>query len=88
VVLYEDVGFEGRYEVFYDDDRNLEGSRIGNDRVSSLRVAPGCRVTLYADANFRGERLAVSGEVEDLRDTRIGNDRVSSLRLECWRRWR
>lgn len=87
-VLYDDTGFEGRYEVFYDDERNLERSRIGNDSVSSLRVAPGCKVTLYEDANFRGARLEVTGELDDLRGTRVGNDRVSSLRLECWRRWR
>lgn len=87
-VLYEDVGFEGGYEVFYDDDRNLEGSRIGNDDASSVRVAPGCKVTLYENARFRGERTTVTGDLDDLRGTQLGNDRASSLRLECWRRWR
>jgi len=86
VALYEDSGFRGEVEILYDDDASLENNAIGNDRVSSIRVAPGCEVTLYEDSGFRGTSITVRDEIEDLRYSRVGNDELSSLRIDCGRR--
>lgn len=83
VVLYSDAGFRGRREAFNDDDRDLRNNRIGNDRVSSIRIRRGCRVVLYSDRNFRGRATELRDDVEDLRYTSVGNDRVSSIQVDC-----
>ena len=86
VALYAAGGFEGRREVFYRDDANLSNNRIGNDRASSVRVAPGCRAILYAGRDFRGRSVELTYDVRNLGATSVGNDAVSSLRVECDRR--
>ncbi len=86
VALYSDAGFDGRREVFYQDDSDLRNNRIGNDAVSSVRVAPGCTVTLYSDRGFRGRAATFSYDADRLGGTPIGNDSVSSLSVECDRR--
>lgn len=82
-VLYEDDDFRGRQEVIEGDDPNLRDNLLGSDRVSSVRVAPGCRVTLYRDANFRGTAAVLTYDTPTLSGTRIGNDSVSSIRIAC-----
>ena len=60
---------------------SLFNTAIGNDRRSSLRVAPGTRVLLYSDVDYRGACQVFTGDVWNLSLTRIGNDSVSSLRF-------
>lgn len=84
-VLYSDTGFRGRREAFDEDDRDLRNNRIGNDRVSSIRVRRGCRVVLYSDTRFRGRATELVDDIEDLRYTSVGNDRVSSIEVDCRR---
>ncbi len=84
-VLYRDSGFRGRAEVFEDDDSDLGNNAIGNDRVSSVRVSPGCEVTLYRDSRFRGRSMVVDRDVASLERTTLGNDSVSSVRVFCGR---
>ena len=83
IVLYEHTDFRGVAELFEDDVRTLERSRLGNDRASSIRVGPGCEAELYADADFRGASLVLNRDITNLGETRIGNDSVSSLRVNC-----
>ncbi|RMH17626.1 MAG: hypothetical protein D6696_15250 [Acidobacteria bacterium] len=83
VTLFRDVDFEGVAETFYGDVPNLKGSRIGNDKASSVHVDRGCRVWLYEDADYRGDYVVLHHDEPDLDATPVGGDRVSSLRLEC-----
>ena len=87
VVLYEDVGFEGRRQSIQRDDRRLD--REWQDCVSSVRVAPGCVAVLYEHEGYRGRSVTLRFDAPDLRETRLGSDTVSSVRVECRRRgWR
>ncbi|MEM9597544.1 MAG: beta/gamma crystallin-related protein [Acidobacteriota bacterium] len=83
VVLYEDRDYRGRSESFERGVRSLEGSRVGNDRVTSIRVAPGCSVVLYEDRDYRGRSVRLDRDVSDLGRTRLGNDRLTSFEVEC-----
>lgn len=83
VTFYKDVHFRGRSETFFNDVSNLRGSRIGNDQISSLAVAPGCSVTLYKHAHFRGPSMKVRGELRDMGGTYVDNDEVSSFTIRC-----
>jgi hypothetical protein len=87
VTLYEDSGFRGRQETFVQDDPGLDDNPIGQDRASSVRVAPGCWVRLFEDSGYRGRYLDVSVDIPDLRSTPLGTDRASSLRVSCAGDW-
>ena len=83
VTLYEHEDFGGTAQSFSTDVARLAGTVIGNDRVTSLRVAPGCVVTLYGDADFRGPTTTLRADARRLHGTEVGNDSASSLRLAC-----
>ena len=83
VVLYEHTHYQGTADAFAEDVPSLAPYRIGNDRVSSVRVEPGCTATLYEHDGYRGRALTVTADVPVLAGTAIGDDRVSSLRVRC-----
>lgn len=83
VILFSDADFRGDAVLLDSDLHDLGRTRVGNDRVSSVRVAPGCRATLFTDDDFRGRSFSTSEDVYELHDTPVGNDRVSSVRVEC-----
>ncbi|MEM6457042.1 MAG: beta/gamma crystallin-related protein [Acidobacteriota bacterium] len=87
VTLYRDLRFSGRAETFVDDIPDLRGTYIGNDEVTSARVARGCRVRLYEHPDFRGDytELRNGEDAPDLRGSRVGDDRISSLEIRCRR---
>lgn len=81
--VYADCNFSGAAAGLAVGDYNLSAmlSRgIGNDWMSSLRVASGYRVTLYEHDNFSGAALVLTSDNSCL----VGagwNDRVSSMRV-------
>ncbi len=83
VTLYEHENFGGRSQGFDGDVANLNSTSFGNDRATSIVVAPGCRAELYRDRDFRGGSAVVEGNVPDLGRTPVGNDSVTSLRVSC-----
>ena len=83
VTLYADEGYYGRSETFDGDDPDLRENPIGNDTVSSMRVAPGCRVVLYKDIDYRGTSALLTEDTASMRSTAVGNDQVSSLEVFC-----
>ena len=87
VIVYADAGFRGRYETFDYADPNLRDNPIGNDTISSIKVAPGCRAVLYSDGGFHGTALVLTESNANLRYSAVGNDRVSSIRVDCSDRW-
>lgn len=83
VTVYSDANFGGGSQEFgagdYDWADLTASGGIGNDKLSSIRVAPGYKVTLYENANFGGATRVItadSGYVADF------NDKTSSLKVE------
>lgn len=83
VTLFEHPDFGGASQSFSADAARLTGTAIGNDRASSVRVAPGCTATLYRDADFRGRATVLRGDAQRLGSTDVGDDAVSSVRVDC-----
>ncbi|MCP4657975.1 MAG: hypothetical protein GY856_21410 [bacterium] len=83
VTLYDDSNFRGRSLTLDDDVADLGPTALGNDRVSSVKVPPGCTVTLYGDAHYRGRSATLDQDSADLGRTSVGNDAVSSVRVAC-----
>lgn len=84
VIAYVDAEWSGNAQEFdlgeYDWAEINAG--VGNDEISSLRIAPGYQVTLYADANFKGSTLVLTEDVINLKDFSF-NDKASSLKIEA-----
>lgn len=59
-----------------------------NDRISSVRVFGGTRVSVFQDNDFRGAGARFNRDTADLHDTRVRdsdrswNDRISSVQVE------
>lgn len=83
--FYKDSNFRGDYICLR---RGENRSSIGmNDRISSIRVFGGARVTFWVDSNFRGERGNTPADIANLSNWRLPesnhswNDRISSIRV-------
>lgn len=78
--VYADENFGGESRALYAGElmRVLER---WNDRVSSVRVAPGCALELAEDLNFGGRREAIQADLPALGS--YWNDRASSLACQC-----
>lgn len=85
VTLYTDTEYRGRSEIFHGDVADLSDTVVGNDTVSSARIAPGCQLVLFEDAHYRGNSIVLSGDAPSLDGTSLGNDRASSIRTDCAR---
>ncbi len=85
VTVYEHANFGGRSETFRYDDPDLRDNPIGQDRITSVIVSPGCRAELFQDVGYRGRSTVVFGGT-NLGHTEVGNDRVSSIRVACLNR--
>jgi hypothetical protein len=83
VTVFSDAGFRGYSESFSYDDPDLRDNSIGQDEISSISVAPGCRAVLFADVGFRGAATAVTGSDGNLGYSAVGNDRASSIQVNC-----
>lgn len=85
--IFSDSGFRGQSQRTSRDIEDLDDSRIGRDRASSIRVDRGCRARIYDGTGFRGPYIEMSGEIGDLGRTELGNDRARSMRVRCgWNR--
>ncbi|MEM1558229.1 MAG: beta/gamma crystallin-related protein [Nitrososphaerota archaeon] len=54
IYLYQDANYKGKFSLFCVDCTDLEGTHIGNDEASSIRIVNGAVVALYSDKNFKG----------------------------------
>ncbi len=84
--FYKDSNFRGDYICFR---RGESQPSIGmNDRISSIRVFGGARVTFWIDSNFNGERGKTATDIDNLSNWRVPgsghswNDRISSIRVQ------
>lgn len=59
-----------------------------NDRISSIRVFGGARVTFWIDSNYNGQRGNTPSDIPNLSNWRVPgmnhswNDRISSIRVQ------
>jgi hypothetical protein len=81
VTIYSDVNYGGAAQELGVGDTDVGGLTIGNDNVSSLKIAPGYQVTLYEHGGFSGASLVLKGDYGDLRYANF-NDYTSSIRVE------
>ncbi len=81
IMLYEHPGFRGSELAVRSDIRDLRGTQLGNDRLSSIRIPQGYVVTIYADIDFQGPSETLLADDRDLADNWIGDDRVSSIKF-------
>ncbi|MGB6191931.1 MAG: DUF3011 domain-containing protein [Terracidiphilus sp.] len=84
--FYKDSNFRGDYFCLRRGENRPTISM--NDRISSIRVFGGGRVTFWVDSNFNGGRGNTSNDVNNLSNWRVPgsnhswNDRISSIRVQ------
>ena len=80
VCFYEHVNYQGASFCASADSNWVGGA--WNDRVSSVKVAAGYKVTLFQDINYAGKSLVLSGDTTNL--VTLGfNDAASSFKLSA-----
>jgi hypothetical protein len=78
VCFYEHVNFQGASFCATADSSWVGGT--WNDRISSVKVAAGYKVTLYRDIDYGGKTLVLGGDAANL--VSLGfNDQASSYRI-------
>ena len=84
VTVFQNVNFRGAAlsvglgEVSIDDIRNS----VGNDRISSIQIAPGFEVYACQNSRFRGRCETFANDTADLRDIQF-NDVISSFEVRA-----
>ena len=79
VTVFSDSNYRGQnlpLSAGYHDYKGL--GRVGNDRISSIRVPYGWSVTVYSDGNYKGRSKTFTHDVGDLYDF---NDKISSIHV-------
>ena len=78
VCFYEHVNYQGASFCAAADSNWVGGA--WNDRVSSVKVAAGYKLTLYWDINYGGKTLVLTGDAANL--VSLGfNDQASSFKI-------
>ena len=84
VTLYFDCDYQGITAGLTEGSytmTDLAALGMPNDKVSSLRVQNGYRVTMYFDDNFQGRTLVKTGDDNCLAGEDNFNDQLSSIRV-------
>lgn len=79
VTVFEDPDYRGRSASFRDNVPDLRKYNL-NDRISSLRIAPGELWEACIDIDYGGRCVVFSGTEPNLRERGGWNDEISSLR--------
>ncbi len=82
ITVYEDKNYRGKRKTF-GVGRFNKGSLnpVGNDKISSVRVPAGMRVTLYEHDGYRGKTLTLTQNAPDIHRLGFG-DKTSSLSVQ------
>ena len=83
VTLFEDADLKGDSMTFDRDVPDLERTRFGSRRASSIEVPSGCMATLFTEPNYRGRSTTFRDSDNRLKNTSVGNDTASSMRVDC-----
>ena len=82
IIIFENSNKGGRVQYLQEGYHNVDDLTIGNDKLSSLELNRGYRVTLYEHSNFTGDsRVITEQNVGNLKDLGF-NDKTSSIRVE------
>ena len=81
IQLCEHTDYGGLCEGITADDPDLSENPIGNDRLSSLRIASGQTAAIYEHTNYTGACLALTADTPMLFGMAVGNDVASSVRI-------
>jgi hypothetical protein len=79
ITVFEDPNYRGKSATFREDVPDLRTFNL-NDRVSSLRVAPGEMWEVCFDVEYGGRCQVFAANEPDLRRRGDWNDEISSLR--------
>ena len=79
VSIYSGCNFEGDSQTLQEGQYRDRDIKIGNDRISSIRVPNGWSVTVYKSNDFEGSSETYHGDVRCLSEK--FNDAISSLRV-------
>jgi hypothetical protein len=82
VLLYADAEWSGASKEFGPGDYDWDDLGIGNDKLSSLRIAPGYQVTLYWDAGYGGSSIVLTQDIVNLKSVNF-NDKTSSFKVQA-----
>lgn len=84
VTVYVDSNYESTSQEFTVGEYDIDAleSGIGNDGMSSIRIAQGYQVTLYTDSGFGGSTVVLTQDELNFENLGI-NDEVSSLKIEA-----
>lgn len=63
VSLYEGCNYSGRKYTLEPGSYRLYQMKIGNDKLSSIQIPPGMKVTIYTDNGFNGKSSTYSADV-------------------------
>lgn len=84
VTVYADDQFRGHSMSLSEGDYSLERLKrynIGNDEITSIKVAAGFKVILYDNDNFGGTQMEYTSDNSNLSGF---NDKTSSLKIMAW----
>ena len=82
VTMYTDSNYNGTAVTFGVGEYNMDamiGAGIGNDSISSIKVASGYEVIAYADIHFGGNSTTFTGEVSYVGNS--WNDQITSFKV-------
>lgn len=79
VVIYSGCDLKGDKQILREGQYRDKNIRIGNDRISSIRVPKGWAITVYKSNNFQGASETYFENVRCLPDK--FNDAISSFRV-------
>jgi hypothetical protein len=80
VFVYGDCNFRGASTGLAPGRYDSYSLGVGNDKISSLKVPSGMKITVYADGGFRGESRTFYGDQYCFGSD--WNDRISSVVVE------
>ena len=80
VALYEDCDYAGRRYYLGVGSYKLYQMQIGNDKLSSMQIPRGLRVTLYEHDDFKGQFATYTNNINCLENG--WNDNASSMVVE------
>jgi len=79
VQAYSGGGFTGSFQAFGPGIYDMSALTIGNDKIRSIQVPEGWRVTLFSDAHLAGKSQVLTRDASDLASM---SGQVSSLVVE------
>lgn len=79
VIIYSGCDLKGDKQILREGRYKDRDIRIGNDRISSIRVPDGWAITVYKSNNFQGSSETYYNNVRCLPDQ--FNDAISSFRV-------